>query len=158
MNTDTEGKRDEALSFLVDHDAGVLATVSHAGEPHARMVYYTCDDAFNVYFITLKKTRKVADISSNSRAAFVVSEMEVPRTLQVEGTIEDLTNTATVDAVLVDFIRRLMDKKPYGIPLSHFDGDELVFYRLTPNWIRWGNFTFGQGTDQVLMRIDPTEG
>lgn len=154
---DTEGERDEALSFLVNQDVGVLATISRAGEPHARTVYYTCDDAFNVYFITLKNTRKAVDLTSNPKAAFVVSEVGTPKTIQIEGNVDDLTYTATNDPLLTDFVHRLMTDKPFGIPLSHFDSSELKFYRLSPTWVRWGDFTFGTGTDQVLTQVDPTE-
>lgn len=157
MKPDVEGKREDAISFLVDHSTGVLATVSKAGQPRARLIYYTCDDSFNVYFITLKNTRKVSDIASESRAAFVVSETDIPRTLQMEGTIADLTDTATIDPLLTDFVRRLMSHKKYGIPLSHFDTNELGFYKLTPEWVRWGDFTSGQGTGEVLIEVDPKE-
>lgn len=155
MKPDSEGKRDEALSFLVNHDTGVLATTARSGEPHARLLYYICDDSFNVYFITLKNTRKVDDIDADAHAAFVVSEIEIPRTVQVEGTVTDLTDTATLDPLIAGFVRRLMSDKKYGIPLSHLDPSELRFYRLTPNWVRWGDFTFGQGTGNVLTQIDP---
>jgi general stress protein 26 len=156
MTTQTVGKREDAISFLVNNGTGVLATLSGAGEPHARLIYYTCDDSFNVYFITLKSTRKVSDITSNNRAAFVVSETEVPRTLQMEGTVKDMTETSTVDPMLTDFVHTLMSHTKYGIPLGHFDTSELRFYKFTPTWIRWGDFTFGQGTDAVLTQIDPT--
>ena len=156
-NPDSEGTRDEALSFLVNHDVGVLATISRAGEPHARTIYYTCDAAFNIYFITLKNTRKAMDVASNPRAAFVVSEIEVPKTIQIEGNIADLTDTATNDALLTGFIHRLTTDKPYSIPLTHMDSGELKFYKLSPTWVRWGDFTFGTGSDQVLSRIDPAE-
>jgi general stress protein 26 len=154
MRPDAEGKREEALSFLVDHDTGVLATLSREGAARARLVYYTCDDAFNIYFLTLKATRKVADLATNPRAAFVVSETDIPRTIQIEGAVEDLTDTATVDPILDDFVHRLMAHGKYGIPLARFDASELKFYRLTPQWVRWGDFTFGQGTDNVLTEID----
>lgn len=148
-------KRDEALSFLVNHDAGVLATVSRESQPGARMVYYTCDDSFNVYFMTLKNTRKVSDLASNRRAAFVVADQEVPKTIQVEGDVSDLTDTATLDPLLSDFVKRLSAHEPYGIPLAHLDASEIRFYKLAPTWIRWDDFTFGRGTDEVFTRIEP---
>jgi general stress protein 26 len=157
MKLDTEGTHDEALSFLLDHEAGVLATISRSGESRARLVYYTCDDAFNIYFITLKNTRKSHDLEANPQAAFVVSEMDMPRTLQIEGKVTDLSNTAVIDPLLSDFVHRLMAHQKYGIPLTHFDAGELVFYRLTPDWIRWGDFTFGRGTDNVFTEIDTAE-
>jgi general stress protein 26 len=157
METDAAGKRDEALSFLTGHTTGVLATVSASGKPRARLVYYTSDDSFQVYFITLANTRKAADIAANPHAAFVVAETEAPRTLQVEGVITDLTETAEVDPMLSDFVRMLMSHTRFGVPLARFDASELRFYRLSPDWVRWGNFTFGRGTDAVLTEIDPKE-
>ena len=153
METDPDDKKEDALTFLVNHDAGVLATVSANGQPSARMVYYTSDDDFNVYFITLRDTRKFQHLHSNERAAFVVSETEVPRTIQIEGRVDDLSDTATNDALLTGFLERLMSHKKFGIPLAHFDSSELVFYKLTPTWIRWGDFTFGQGTKAVLTEL-----
>jgi general stress protein 26 len=157
MKKDLTGKREEALSFLVDHETGVLATLSKSGELHARLVYYTCDDSFNVFFMTLQNTRKVSDIAANPHAAFVVSEMERPRTLQIEGVVTDLTDTATIDPILSDFVKRLMAHTQYGIPIAHLDGSEIKFYRLTPDWVRWGDFTSGQGTDAVLAEVDPKD-
>jgi hypothetical protein len=107
--------------------------------------------------MTLKNTRKVSDVAANPHAAFVVSEMDVPRTLQIEGTVEDLSESAVNDPLLVDFMHRLMSHTAYNIPISHFDASEFTFFRLTPTWVRWGDFTFGQGTDNVLTEIDPNE-
>lgn len=154
MESDAGMKRDEALSFLVNHDAGVLATVSRDGQPGARMVYYTADDSFNLYFMTLKNTRKVADLAANVRAAFVVSDMDTPQTIQIEGNVADLTDTATLDPLLSDFVKRLSSHQSYNIPLTHLDASEIRFYKFTPTWIRWGDFTFGQGTDTVLTKIE----
>ena len=155
MNKNMDEKRDEALSFLVAHDVGVLATVGKNNQPGARMVYYICDDSFAIYFLTFNNTRKVSDLSLNPLAAFVVSEIDIPRTIQIEGEVTDLTNTATLNPLLSGFVHRLMTDKPYGIPLSHFDSGEIKFFKLTPSWIRWGDFTFGKGTNEVLSEIVP---
>ena len=157
QTTDPLGKRDDALSFLVGNETGVLATLSDEGTPRARLVYYTCDDAFNVYFITLAKTRKAGDIQKNPHVAFVVSQTDAPHTIQIEGTATDLTDSAVVDPLLIDFVHKLMSHTKYGIPLMHFDASVIKFYRITPTWVRWGDFTFGSGTDQVLTEIDPKE-
>lgn len=153
METDSQGKREEALSFLVNHDVGILSTATNDGKPSARMVYYTCDDSFNVYFITLKNTRKVAQLIANPHVAFVVSETETPHTIQIEGEAHDISATATNDALLTDFVKRLASHTQFGIPLTHLDASELVFYKITPTWMRWGDFTFGIGTDTVLTEL-----
>jgi nitroimidazol reductase NimA-like FMN-containing flavoprotein (pyridoxamine 5'-phosphate oxidase superfamily) len=155
MEKDPLMKRDEALSFLVAHTTGVLSTVSIANTPRSRTVYYTCDDSFCVYFTTLTSTRKVEDISHNPNAAFVVSESDSPQTLQLEGTLTDLTETATNDAITQDLMRTVMSNSRFGPPLDRLDPSIVRFYRFTPNWVRWGSFVFGQGTDAVLSLIDP---
>lgn len=153
MTPDKLGKRDEALQFLLSHETGVLATGPVDSGPRARLVYYACDGSFNVYFLTLKNTRKVSDLSRNPRAAFVVSETDVPRTLQMEGTVTDSTETAEIDPLLTDFVHRLMSHGRYGIPLARFDRSELKFFKFTPSWVRWGDFTLGEGSDTVLTEI-----
>jgi len=153
MKPDSEGKRDEALSFLVNHDVGVLATVSEDNNPHVRTIYYASDDSFNVYFMTLLNTRKISDITTNGKGAFVVSEHDTPRTLQLEGTITDLTDTATNDSLLTDFVHRLMSHTKYGIPLEHLAASEIRFYKLAPTWVRWGDFTVKENPDEVFTEI-----
>lgn len=158
MEQDPTGKREEALSFLVNNETGVLATISSEGTPHARLVYYTSDDSFNVYFLTLANTRKVADMTANAQVAFTVTQTDIPRTLQIEGTVTDLTETATNDPLLVNFVHLLTSKKTYGIPVEHLDASVIRFYKISPTWIRWGDFTFGEGTEAVLTSISVSEG
>ena len=158
MNTDTAGKREEALSFLINNETGVLATLSGEGTPRARMVYYTADDNFNVYFLTLANTRKVADMTANAHVAFVIAQTDIPHTLQIEGSVTDLTDSATNDPLLVNFVKMISSKTEYGIPAEHMDSAVIRFFKITPEWVRWGDFTFGQGTDKVLTEIKTAEG
>jgi general stress protein 26 len=158
MNPDAEVRREEALSFLVNHDSGVLSTVSKEGKPRSRMVYYTCDDSFNIFFITLESTRKVADLKANPYASFIIAETDMPRTLQVEGTIHDVTDTETMNPMITSFIRSLSSpERKHGIPLEHLNAATIKLYRINPSWLRWGDFTFARGEDKVFTLIDPTE-
>jgi hypothetical protein len=50
-----------------------------------------------------------------------------------------------------------MTASKYGPPLARFDTSTLRFYKLTPTWVRWGNFLFGKSTDDVLTLIDAKE-
>ncbi|MEK7602019.1 MAG: pyridoxamine 5'-phosphate oxidase family protein [Patescibacteria group bacterium] len=148
-------KREEALSFLMSHTTGVLSTVSTEHKSRSRFVYYASDDTFSLYFITLANTRKVSDLANNSSASFVIAESDVPRTLQIEGDITDLTETATIEPTLVKLVDTLMSNATYGAPLTRFDSSTLRFYRLIPKWIRWGNFTQGHTTNEILSPIYP---
>ena len=154
MTHDPTGARPAALAFLKSHRTGVLATLGN-GMPRARLVYYTGDDAFNVYFVTLANTRKAAELAANPHAAFVVAEESVPQTIQLEGTITDLTETATIDDTIATLVDTLMSNTAYNAPLTRFDPAVVRFYRLTPSWIRWGDFTSGYGSSAVFSEITP---
>lgn len=153
MNPDP--KTQESLSFLGSHAVGVLATLSPAGEPHARTVYYVSNSALEVFFLTLSGTRKVEDINDNHRAAFVVSDEVVPKTLQIEGIISELTDTAEIDTVVKKLMDIFTSKGEHFAPLAHLDSGRVLFYKLSPEWVRWGDFTKSEGTDEAFTDIHP---
>lgn len=146
-------KREEALDFLKTNRTGVLATLSPAGDPHARLVYYAADDDFNIHFLTLASTRKAADLTARPVAAFTVASTDIPRTLQIEGTVEDVTETATIDPILARLTENLFSNAPFYAPLTHFDQAAMRMYRLRPTWIRWGDFTHGVGEAEIFTVI-----
>lgn len=148
-----EEPKGAALSFLKGNSTGVLATLSPDGAPRARTVYYAADDSFNVYLSTLTDTRKVEDISQNAHAAFVVSSEDVPQTVQIEGTLHDLTDTVTVNDSVRHLLAIMMERGPHFAPLTHLDAGSIRLYRLTPTWVRFGDFTDGIGTDRSLIEI-----
>lgn len=145
--------RDEALEFLKTQEAGVLATLSEEGSPRARTVYYAADDAFNIYFFTLVGTRKVEEAARDARAAFVVFSSATPRTVQIEGTLEDLTETATMDEHVRTLSDRMLSRGLFSTPVTHLDPGKITYYKLSPTWVRWGDFTKGEGTAAVLTEI-----
>lgn len=145
--------RSEALSFLKGRTTGVLATVSLDGTPHARTVYYAADDAFGVHFLTFANTRKSEDMAGDARAAFVVSSEEMPQTLQMEGYVSDLTETAETDAMVKELVGRFSAKGAHFAPITRLDPSSIRYYKLAPRWVRWGDFTQGDGSAEVLTEI-----
>ncbi len=154
---DSEQKKLDALAFLKAHKTGVLATLSPQHTPHARLVYYASDDSFKIYFLTLSNTQKAEDISRDAHGAFVVAAEEVPQTLQISGTIEDLTNSAIVDPVVTELFEHLKSNDTYHAPVTRFDAGKVLFYCLTPTSIRWGDFTEGHSTEEVFTDIDSAQ-
>jgi general stress protein 26 len=146
-------KRKIALNFLKAHRTGVLATISPEGTPRARLVYYACDDSFAISFLTLASTRKVDDLAANQHAAFTVAVEEVPQTIQMEGTVTDLTATGTIDATLSKLTENWLSNPTYEAPLTRLDSGGINYYRFTPTWIRWEDFTSGHKTADVLTII-----
>ena len=153
MNDTTHGK---ALDFLGQENIGVLATLSPEGSPRARFVYYTFDEQFNIYFLTYKNTRKVTDLEKHSSAAFTVANELVPESIQIEGTVSDVTDEPTSNETIHKLFERLKSNKEFGAPLTHFDTSTFRFYKLTPSWIRFGDFTTSATrTEDALEEIVP---
>lgn len=152
MNTDA---RTPALTFLKSHSVGTLATISPEGMPRARTVHYAATDSFEIFFLTLSGTRKVEDIVGERRAAFVVSDEDAPQTLQIEGTIVEQPDLTIADPIVAALIQTLMARGDSFAPLTHLDTGNILCYKLTPTWIRWGDFTHGEGSHEVFSAITP---
>ena len=148
-------KKQDALAFLKAHRTGVLATRSPEGAPRARLVYYSSDDDFNIYFLTLSTTRKADDLLVYDRAAFVVAAEDVPQTLQIEGVVKNLTETAIIDPAVRKLFENIKSNTTYYAPLTRFDPGKIVFYGLTPTSVRWGDFTEGHASSEVLTELLP---
>ncbi|MCE9644125.1 pyridoxamine 5'-phosphate oxidase family protein [Candidatus Parcubacteria bacterium] len=146
-----KGKREEALLFLKNHMAGVLATVSPEGDPHASLVFYAADDDFSVCFLTLTESRKYAALMTNPRVAFTVAEQDRPQTLQIEGVAEKLS-ALDMDKV-ADLIAVLTAGKDFYPPVTKIGKPGADIVRIRPTWIRWGDFTI---SGEVFSEIQPS--
>lgn len=152
----TQNQTEQARAFLLKQTLGVIATKAPNGDAHARTIHYAANDAFEVFFVTLTGTRKVEDINADRQAAFVVSDPDVPCTLQIEGTISEQADTAIIDPMVTKLMDTLMEKGDMFAPLTRLDADNILFYKLTPTWIRYGDFSKSGGTDSVFSVITPS--
>lgn len=139
-----------ALDFLKKEKTGVLATATTDGVPHAALLYYVCDDAFTIYFSTLSSTRKFEVLSKNPRAAFAVTTIDVPQTLQMEGIVSEVEEDEKLKLGFSSLIEILESNTLYGWPITKMHEGKVVLMKLTPTWIRWGDFTV---SDSVFKEI-----
>lgn len=151
----TDEQNVRARTFLTENSVGVLATVAPDGTPRARTVYYAANDSFEIFLLTLAGTRKVEDINAHAQVAFVVSDPALPATLQIEGTLSAQPDTAAIDPMVSRLMDTLMQHGDSFAPVTHLDQQNILFYKLTPSWIRFGDFSKGQGTDEVFSVITP---
>ena len=143
-----------AIAFLKAHTAGVLATVSGEGHPHASAIFYTTDERFSIYFLTLRSSRKYAAIQANPWAAFVVGEETVPQTLQIEGPISELRSDEEKQRRIPDLVKILTSNSTYYAPITKLDPVESAVMWLDAKWVRWGDYASPlQGTEDVLTEI-----
>lgn len=149
--------RKDALAFLMRHKTGVLATVSAEGHPHASMVYYTAEDNFDIYFLTLINSRKFEALQANPRVAFTVSAPDMPQTLQIEGMAMDISLDEEA-AKKKDRLVEILDSNPWFFgPITKLDPAERVVVWIRPLWIRWADYAFApSGNENVFKEIPIT--
>jgi general stress protein 26 len=145
--------KEQISAFLEASELCALSTMSPEGAPHVRLVYYATDPAGNLYFLSLANTRKVADMRANDKGAVVIINSDKERTLQIEGTFEEITDTATFGPIIVSLTRHLYPNAGPDAPVTHLDNAQPVCFKLHPTWIRWADFTKGMGTSHVFTEL-----
>src|SRR3989344_3854638 len=153
---DARQSRSDALTFLKAHSAGVLSTVSEGGKAHGSAIYYVADDSFNIYFITLKTSRKFANLSENPSVALTVGTQDVPQTLHLEGVAAMLQHEEEIGAHAAELMKDLTSNSRDYAPLTKLGDADTAIIWIQPKWIRWGDFaSLGSGTEGVLTEITP---
>lgn len=148
--------RAQALNFLKSHPAGVLSTVSEDGKAHGSAIYYVTDENFNIYIITLKTSRKFANLSANPSVALTVGRQDVPQTLQIEGVATVLQHPEEIGQYAEELMKVLTSNSRYYAPLTKLGDADTAIIWIQPKWIRWGDFTsHGSGSEGVLTEITP---
>lgn len=154
MDTDQDRARQDAVAFLRRHKTGVLATISPNSVPHASMVYYTADDAFNIYFLTLIDSRKYSGLSANPKVAFTVSTPDVPQTLQIEGMAMDISLDQEAAKKKEELFAVLNSNPWFFAPVTKLDPAETVIVWVRPTWVRWADYAFAEsGSEHVFKEI-----
>lgn len=154
MDEATEQARKDALAFLKRQKTGVLATVSESGEAHASMVYYSADDNFNVYFLTLANTRKYTNITAHPQVAFVVATPEVPQTVQLEGVAMDISLDQEAGKKKEELFKVLNSNPWFYEPIAKLDPADTIVVWLRPLWLRWADYAFAEsGSAHVFKEI-----
>jgi nitroimidazol reductase NimA-like FMN-containing flavoprotein (pyridoxamine 5'-phosphate oxidase superfamily) len=151
---DVAAARAEALAFLKNHTAGVLATVSGENQPRASAVYYACDDTFNIYFLTLLDSRKFAAIKANPKVAFTIGTFDVPQTLQMEGMATEVQREDESSPHIAELAKVLTSNSTYYAPIARLNTATPALIWIRPTWIRWGNFASPEsGSKNILIEI-----
>lgn len=144
----TEQKITEELK-LMSHSIGVISTVNTKNKPESAAVYYICDDALNLFFVTRSGTRKYQNITKNPSVSFVISSEHPPKTIQIEGSA-----TEVVDAQeQLQYFDKLVAKASESNmmpPVSQMVTGEVVFMKISTTWARFGNFEVMKEGDKFV--------
>jgi general stress protein 26 len=146
--------RADALAFLKQHTAGVLSTVSADGKAHGSAIYYVTDDDFNIYFITLKTSRKFANLQENPSVALTVGRQDVPQTIQLEGVASALQHPDDIGAHAADLMKVLTSNSRYYAPLTQLGSADTAIIWIQPKWVRWADYANAETEKKsVLIEI-----
>lgn len=136
----------ELLAFMRANRLAVQASVSAATAAQAAVVGIAVTDAFELVFDTLDSTRKVTNLRTNPRLAFVIGGT-MPgdeRTVQYEGLADEPAGPER------DRIRAAyFSAWPDGPARAKWPG--IVYVRVRPTWIRYSDFN---QTPPVVIEFD----
>ncbi len=144
--------KQEALEFLMSQKGGVVSTVNQ-DKPQSAFVFYDADEDFSIYFATTLNSKKHINIQSNNNVSFVVSSVNPPKTIQIEGKAMEVSDKAVLENALANYI----DIATYGMknspPIAKMNIDDgLILYKLKPNFVKWSDYSdFKEGDNSVVL-------
>lgn len=120
---------------------GVISTVNEEAKakPQSATVYYVCNDALDVFFVTRSSSRKYKNIQANSSVSFVITDEHPPKTIQLEGTATEVTDPDEQIKYYDMLMARVTENNPMP-PVTQIAAGELVFLKMTTTWARFGDF------------------
>lgn len=133
--------KDRVIAFLGLQKSrlGVVSTVNEENKPESAFVYFTFDENINVYFVTKDNSRKYKNILKNSNVSFATATENPPQTLQLEG-IAAVHSEIEDQKHLFQELVGLASAKHFSPPINQQTKGGLQFIKISPTWIRFGNF------------------
>ena len=136
----------DALAFLKKNFVAVLAT-SYLNLPYASIIYYTVDDAFNLYFVTKTNTDKYLNLKVNRNVALAIGDSPNHISVQVRGHVTVLKDKKRRMRVINDIESKLKKenieiwpiKKIRELQTKKKDLDEEVVYKVIPQHLVFTN-------------------
>lgn len=134
----SEFSKDQQVStFLAVCRTASLATADQHCELYNANIQYVSDAAWRLYWVSAESSQHSRNIVSNGKAAVAIyahqDEPELIHGLQLRGTAEVLDGSEVEEA-----FKLYASKYPFvtGPPYDAAMKMQL-FYRFTPNWLRW---------------------
>lgn len=119
-----------------------LATTSPDGQPSAAPLRYAVTDAFEIVMGTLGTSRKFATLHHNPKVAVPIWDFE--HSIQIEGTF-DLPAGPELERLQSEFAKEF----PREMTIRQGRAAHR-FFRITPHWVRYTDFTCEPGLVSTL--------
>jgi general stress protein 26 len=138
---------------IINQPLGAVSTLGSNSQPQSASVYYVSDSDLNFYFLTRTESRKYENIVKNPRVAFVVTSERPPKTIQIEGTASQMVDEIEADGMYTKLVSQAIESSLIP-PISQLREGAVVFMKITPVWIRCGDFTLLKEGD-VFVEMKP---
>lgn len=148
----------ELAKILNEQQIGVLSSIDSDNNVHGSTMFFIADELLNFFFLTKSNTRKHENIKANNRVALTVIFLRDQKTVQAEGIIEELPHgTQQFRNIISQFAVKNaeQDEISWPPPLAKLPEADLIIYRLTPDWLRFGDYTAPD--NEVLQQIIPSD-
>lgn len=130
----------EAISFLRNHELGILSSTERSGSVSGAAVYYTVYGECP-YFMTRTATRKAWNILGNQHVALTIVDEQARQTLQLQGVVETEKDELAKAEVAQKIIRaRAYRDGNHLPPIMKLDG-EFVTFRIRPTRFNFTDYS-----------------
>lgn len=141
QTADSSERNQSIHDFLSTHPIGVLATADPNGEPHAAVLYFSIDKNFEIMFTTKSETKKHDNLQHNPHAMLVSYEASSQTTVQVTGSVEEVTDPDLSERILAGTTMAAMQTSESGVaPIAKLEAGDYVAYTLQPTHISMAVF------------------
>lgn len=127
MNTEHQMVND----FIKEHNIAVISTVTHDFLPESAVMGIYPGENFEIFFGTLKDSRKYQNLIKNPRVALVIG-WDQGRTIQYEGEVVEISGDA-----LKEFEKTSMATMPTAA--KYTSDQNAAFFKIIPKWIKYTN-------------------
>lgn len=124
--------KEEIYEFLRGHQWAVEATVASSGGPQAAVIGFVVTPTLELFFDTLKSSRKYMNLRESSKIALVVGWDE-GCTVQYEGAADEPAGTE-LDALKALYFARFPDGREREAQ------PDIAYMRVKLVWLRWSDF------------------
>ncbi|WP_372772171.1 pyridoxamine 5'-phosphate oxidase family protein [Mangrovibacterium sp.] len=143
----------ETLKQIIeDHRLVHIASIDEKGLPCVRGVDYASDDKLNIYFMTHKDTRKVAQLKNNEQVSFVIDhdcasmdDLMQLKYVKGSGVAEEVTAPETIQMAF----GLLAQKMPFLTNLPFNPADMRVF-KVIPTEVLVTDNTISFGHTEIV--------
>ncbi|TSC69973.1 MAG: hypothetical protein CEO12_635 [Parcubacteria group bacterium Gr01-1014_46] len=141
----------EALEFMMSQKGGVVSTLS-GDQPESAFVFYDADENFSIYFPTVITSRKHQNIKINNKVSFTISSVKPPRTIQMNGIAEEVTDKDVTENALGNYIDIATDEMRNKAPITKLNWkDGVVLYRVKPTWLKWSDYSDAKEESVIII-------